>query len=654
LTLVNPRRLLAAGAILLLAPTVQALRIVDYNFTNYPGTNSGLRNPKFRTILASLQADILVTQEIQSQAGIDSILNRVLNVLEPGQWAAAPFVNGNDTDNGFFYKPSKVQFLGGRSFYPNAANLLRLVNYYRIKPVGYSSQAAELRILSQHLKAGTTFTAQRLAEAIGIRDTMNAMPSGMHAILTGDFNVYTSTEGAFQKFLESQANNTGRLYDPLNAVGTWNSFAFRYIHSQCPCLNNCPTGFGYSGGGLDDRFDMFLPTYNMNDGTGLELLVATYIPVGNDGLHYNNDINAAPVIPEGQAYADALVYASDHLPVRVDIQLPAKISVSPASVAFGTVIIGATVSQSLSITNPAVVPAEALGYSMAADPGFTAPGGSFSLAAGASPDVQSIGMDTGSPGTGAGEVHVASNDLDSSTTNVSLTGTVLDHAQASLDSLTSVLGDSLEFGTHSSEGFSDQMVHVHNLAYSSLRARLAVTAGSIMGGAGHFSIVGGFSPALVGSASQPYSIHFDVTGATPDSTYSATLTFTTSDENLPGALAQADLVVVLKARFTNPTDVTSSGPVTVTRLYPGFPSPAVAGATIRFDLARPSPIRIAVFDVAGRRVATIAQQSYPSGRYEFYWDGRGDDGRALRSGVYFVKMSGARVPTKLSRVTIIR
>jgi hypothetical protein len=389
----------------------------------------------------------------------------------------------------------------------------------------------------------------------------------------------------------------------------------------------------------------------MNDGTGLELLVSTYVPVGNDGLHYNNDINAAPVIPEGQAYADALVYASDHLPVRVDIQLPAKISVSPASLAFGTMIIGATVSQSLSITNPAVVPAEALGYSLAADPGFTAPGGSFSLAAGAPPDVQSIGMDTGSPGTRAGEVHVASNDLDSPTTNVSLTGTVLDHAQASLDSLVSVLSDTLDFGTHKAGEFSDQMVHVHDRGYTSLRARLAVTAGTITGGAARFSIAGGFSPALVGNVSQAYAIHFDETGATHDSTNSATLTFTSSDEDLPGANAQPDLVVVLRARLLGvPTDTS----VMVTRLLGVVPNPPIRGATLRFDLAQAAQVRLEVFDVAGRRVATLLQRDLPLGRYGIPWDGRGTAIHRLNSGVYFVRMSGTGIRTQSVRAVWVR
>ena len=68
--------------------------------------------------------------------------------------------------------------------------------------MGYTT--AELRIYSQHLKAssGSANEQQRLGEAIGIRDSMNAVPPGTHAILLGDFNIYSNNEPAFQKLLE--------------------------------------------------------------------------------------------------------------------------------------------------------------------------------------------------------------------------------------------------------------------------------------------------------------------------------------------------------------------------------------------------------------------------------------------------------------------
>src|SRR5262245_33756032 len=109
---------LVTSATCLAAPTAHALRIVDYNILNYPGTTGPARDPSFRTILQPISPDVLVTEETNSQAGVTEFLNS-LNTMEPGQWAALPFIDGNDTDCGLFYKPSKIGFASQWSFYPN-------------------------------------------------------------------------------------------------------------------------------------------------------------------------------------------------------------------------------------------------------------------------------------------------------------------------------------------------------------------------------------------------------------------------------------------------------------------------------------------------------------------------------------------------------
>src|ERR1043165_9646941 len=142
------------------APAAHALRLVDYNITNYPSVNFPARPPYFRTIFGPLGADLVVVQEMRSQAGVDSFRTNVLNVIEPGQWASAPFFDGGDTDNPLFYKPARIQVLGAWAFYPNLNYQLRFVTVWRLKPVGYVSKAAEFRVYSQHLKAsqGTACT----------------------------------------------------------------------------------------------------------------------------------------------------------------------------------------------------------------------------------------------------------------------------------------------------------------------------------------------------------------------------------------------------------------------------------------------------------------------------------------------------------------
>ncbi|MBI5838297.1 MAG: S8 family serine peptidase [Candidatus Eisenbacteria bacterium] len=63
------------------------------------------------------------------------------------------------------------------------------------------------------------------------------------------------------------------------------------------------------------------------------------------------------------------------------------------------------------------------------------------------------------------------------------------------------------------------------------------------------------------------------------------------------------------------------------------PNPTPGRASIRFILPAAGPVDLAVFDLAGRRVATLAQGRMSAGAHEATWDGRG-----AASGVYFYRL----------------
>ncbi len=667
----EPMRVPAMRAFALLALLVvsagsaHAFRIVNHNILNYPGNTSAARNPLYRTIYAPLNADIVVTEEMATNTtfpdSTGSILFRdqVLNALEPGAWAMAPWIDGNDTDSELYYRRDKFTLIGRWAFYPNPANQLRYVHVFRLRPTGYAN--GEIRIYSQHLKAssGSANAAQRLAEATGIRDSMNAVPPGTSCLLMGDFNIYSGSEGAFVKLLEVQADNDGRLYDPLNAPAiTWNTGSLAAMHTQSPC-NGSGCASGAATGGMDDRFDMILPTLDMGDGEGYDLVTGSYVSVGNDGLHYNLAITDAPVIPEGAAYAAALLGTSDHLPVRVDIQRPAQ-STAPAALAFGPVIVGApNPVQTLAITNSASTGAtdfvDELNYSLSASAGFTAPAGSFVVNPGAASS-DAIAMDASTAGARAGTLTVTSDDPDHATRSIALSGTVLRHAVASLDSAALATTALLDFGTHPAGEFGTLDTRLHDLGWDALQARLDVVAGAITGGAGRFSIVGGFAPALLAGVGRTYTVAFDDAGATVDSTYEATLTFSSADEGLPGALPATDAVVTLRARVQSSGNVGTPGLAapTATLLFAPAPNPLTSESRVRFDMAQRGRVSLAAFDLAGRRVATLLDGAVDAGRYSVSWNGHGESGMALGSGLYFLRMSVDGRPAQTVRLAIVR
>src|SRR5262249_28438260 len=59
--------------------------------------------------------------------------------------------------------------------------------------------------------------------------------------------------------------------------------------------------------------------------------------------------------------------------------------------------------------------------------------------------------------------------------------------------------------------------------------------------------------------------------------------------------------------------------------------------TLRFALRQPGEVRLEVFDVAGRRVATLLEGTRGAGEHEVAWDGETRAGMARR-GVYFARL----------------
>jgi 1,4-alpha-glucan branching enzyme len=83
----------------------------------------------------------------------------------------------------------------------------------------------------------------------------------------------------------------------------------------------------------------------------------------------------------------------------------------------------------------------------------------------------------------------------------------------------------------------------------------------------------------------------------------------------------------------DPVDVAGSP-----RLFGASPNPFNPRATIRFEIPERGHVRITVYDVAGRRVATLADRAFEAGASTVLWDGTTDGGTPVASGVYHVMM----------------
>lgn len=90
-------------------------------------------------------------------------------------------------------------------------------------------------------------------------------------------------------------------------------------------------------------------------------------------------------------------------------------------------------------------------------------------------------------------------------------------------------------------------------------------------------------------------------------------------------------------------------PMTLT----SHPNPFNPATRLAFELAAESHVRLEVFDLRGRRVAGLLDESRPAGHHAVTWQARHDDGRGLASGVYVARLqAGDRCLTR--RLTLVR
>lgn len=269
--------------------------------------------------------DVLSLQE-QNTSGTDtaSIVATLNALYGAGVYAAAPTPNNAQTNGaglpGLVYNTQTIDLLDAAAFGSvNTSAQARSTLRYLLRPDGYGSDF-EFYVYSNHYKASTSSSdlARRQVEAAALRADLDALGEGTLAILTGDFNIRSSSESSYQTLL---AAGPGQAFDPIATPGTWhNSSSLRHTHTQSPV-----TSSNFSGqvtGGVDDRFDFQLVTGELLDGIGLDYIDGSYRAFGNNGTHAccNSPLTGTGASP---TVLDALRQASDHLPVVADYALPA-------------------------------------------------------------------------------------------------------------------------------------------------------------------------------------------------------------------------------------------------------------------------------------------------------------------------------------------
>jgi hypothetical protein len=89
------------------------------------------------------------------------------------------------------------------------------------------------------------------------------------------------------------------------------------------------------------------------------------------------------------------------------------------------------------------------------------------------------------------------------------------------------------------------------------------------------------------------------------------------------------------------TDAVSTPRLPLT-LFQNVPNPFNPSTTIRYYLPERCRVKVAVYDVAGRTIASLADRDQPAGHYSLEWNGRDNFGKPVASGIYFCRLQAGK------------
>ena len=527
------------------------LRVMHYNIAGYQGDDAALKD-----VLAAMHADnkmgwaqpvdIFLFNEVNNTAWPKIIA--AVNASAPagvtytaGTYTSASGETSASGAQAMFYRSDTLtEITSGHADIFSGAS--RYCDRWQMQIKGYTSALSKFYVYGAHLKAstGSTNEALRNTGMKAIRANADALGAGIPCIYTGDFNFYNNTEDGYVSLI---AAGNGQGVDPYGN-GNWTGASNSWKQTQAPMI----VGYnGMVGGGLNDRFDFIVPSLGAADGKGISAMTSTMRVPGNDGNHYNIDINAGnntyypTEIARSNLLADNLGMASDHITQLMEFQVPAKMSASLVG-APTRVIKSALASIEVKVQNVAPY-----FISTGVDPlvfAVACTGSVSGTASGTGPLSPSsiskfVTLNTSVVGTATGSVNVTSSNEGVETPSIALpvSAQVIRSSNPTLDSVADVDSVTLLMDTQPNLGSVTADAGVRNYLYDSSQAKLDIDSVSFTGtAASRLSLASGLGVGLT-TGTRTLRFAFNTTGVTSGS-YSAIATVRTSDEDILGAASR--------------------------------------------------------------------------------------------------------------------
>jgi len=129
--------------------------------------------------------------------------------------------------------------------------------------------------------------------------------------------------------------------------------------------------------------------------------------------------------------------------------------------------------------------------------------------------------------------------------------------------------------------------------------------------------------------------------------------------SLTGELDPDDILIVARdaankdLEFTLDETTTAADMPTRYALSANYPNPFNPSTKIEFALPEAQYVRLAIFAVDGRRIATLKNESMSAGHHSVTWTGRDDRGGLVAAGVYFYRIQAGDF-SQTQKMTLVK
>ena len=326
---------------LLLAPVFMkaqdTLTVMQYNLLYYGNYQSGYadcyetnnntqqKDEYIRTILDYVKPDIFTVCEFGApQQLLDDFVRHNLNIGNVSYWQTDNILNyaGSNIINHIFYDSRKLGLRKHVALRTNPRDT-DIYELYLKTPSLAAGDTVSLICIVAHLKAGNT-ASDRNRRFEQLQTTMYYVSQHYakdNVLIMGDFNLYGASENGYKILTQTYTDPDALFKDPLyevGGVGEWNyNSQFAPYHTQATHRDNEEC---FSSGGLDDRFDFIMMSYEIAYSYDhMRYVRNSFKAVGNDGKHFNKSVNQGTNTSVPVEVANALYGCSDHLPVTMKI-----------------------------------------------------------------------------------------------------------------------------------------------------------------------------------------------------------------------------------------------------------------------------------------------------------------------------------------------